>query len=54
MHRYSLILAAILGVASQVNASTWADGMFEDGLTHDFGSVPRGPTLTHYFRIVNN
>jgi hypothetical protein len=53
MHRYSLILAVILGVASQVNASTWADGMFDE-LSHDFGSVPRGPTLTHYFRIANN
>jgi len=24
-----------------------------DELSHDFGSVPRGPTLTHYFRIAN-
>lgn len=53
MVRYSVILAAILGVAANVHASTSADGMFDE-LSHDFGSVPRGPTLTHYFRITNN
>ena len=53
MYRYSLILAAVLGVVSNLQASTWADGMFDE-LSHDFGSVPRGPKLTHYFRIVNN
>ena len=53
MFRFSVIFAALLGAAVQANASTWADGLFDE-LTHDFGSVPRGPTLTHYFRIVNN
>lgn len=53
MYRYGVILAAILGVATTSHASTWADGMFDE-LSHDFGSVPQGPTLTHYFRIVNN
>jgi hypothetical protein len=34
-------------------AATWADGLFDE-LHKDFGSVPRGPTLTHHFRVTNN
>jgi hypothetical protein len=34
-------------------AATWADAMFDE-LSKDFGSVPRGPMLTHHFRVVNN
>jgi hypothetical protein len=33
-------------------AATWADAMFAD-LSKDFGSVPRGPTLSHLFRVTN-
>jgi Protein of unknown function (DUF1573) len=32
---------------------TWAEKLFVDGLTHDFGTVPRGVTARHSFRIVN-
>ena len=53
MYRFSLLSVALLAVATQAQAQTKADGMFDE-LTRDFGSVPRGQLLTHYFRIVNN
>jgi hypothetical protein len=52
MSRYSLVVLAGLWAASSAAAS-WADSLFEE-LSKDFGSVPRGPTLVHPFRIVNN
>src|SRR3954466_2039174 len=52
MLRYCLVLSAALLAAGSASAS-WADKMFDE-LSKDFGSVPRGPTLTHYFRVVNN
>jgi hypothetical protein len=51
MVRYCLVCLVGLVLASGANAS-WADALFEE-LTKDFGSVPRGPTLTHHFRLVN-
>jgi hypothetical protein len=54
MSRYSLVLGAgLLWAASPALAATWADSMFDE-VSKDFGSVPRGPTLTHHFRLVNN
>lgn len=53
MYRYSLLCVALLAVATQAQAQTKADAMFDE-LTRDFGSVPHGQLLTHYFRIVNN
>jgi hypothetical protein len=53
MYRFSLLSVALLAVATQAQAQTKADGMFDE-LSRDFGSVPRGQLLTHYFRIVNN
>ncbi len=53
MYRFSLLSVALLTVATQARAQTKADGMFDE-LSRDFGSVPRGQLLTHYFRIVNN
>lgn len=53
MFRSSLICVALLALASQVHAQAKADGMFDE-LTRDFGSVPRGQLLVHYFRVVNN
>jgi hypothetical protein len=53
MLRYSLVLVAAFQAASSAGAATWADGLFDE-LSKDFGSVPRGPTLTHHFRLVNN
>ncbi|MFO0926561.1 MAG: DUF1573 domain-containing protein [Gemmataceae bacterium] len=52
MFRHSLVLLATLWLAASASASTWADALFDE-LSKDFGSVPRGPTLTHHFRLVN-
>jgi Protein of unknown function (DUF1573) len=52
MLRYSLALVLGLVCTGTATASTWADSLFDE-LSRDFGSVPRGPTLTHPFRIVN-
>jgi hypothetical protein len=53
MLRHSLVVFTALWAAAPTSASSWADGLFEE-LTKDFGSVPRGPTLVHPFRVVNN
>jgi hypothetical protein len=53
MLRYSLAVLAGLIAISTVSAASWADAMFTE-LSKDFGSVPRGPLLTHPFRVVNN
>jgi hypothetical protein len=52
MLRYSLVLVAGFWLAGLASAATWADGLFDE-LSKDFGSVPRGPTHTHHFRVVN-
>jgi len=52
MFRFNVVLAAGLMAAAPLSAAPWADGMFsEQG--KDFGLVPRGPTLTHYFLVTN-
>jgi hypothetical protein len=53
MSRYCLVVAAGLAVSAPAVAGSWADGLFDE-LSHDFGSVPRGPTLNHPFKVVNN
>jgi hypothetical protein len=53
MLRYSLVVLAGLWAAGPALSATWADALFEE-FSKDFGSVPRGPTLTHPFRVVNN
>lgn len=53
MSRYQVVLFLILGLTGPVSAHSWADAMFDD-FSRDFGSVPRGPILTHHFRLVNN
>src|SRR5579884_4233425 len=47
-------MVLLVGLASvgSATAATWADRMFEE-LSKDFGSVPRGPTLTHVFKVTN-
>jgi len=53
MLRFNVVLAAGLLAAAPVSAAGWAGGMLsEQG--KDFGLVPRGPTLTHYFQVTNN
>jgi len=52
MFRYSLVLVAGLWSAGAVSAGPGAESLFEE-LGRDFGSVPRGPTLNHPFRLTN-
>jgi Protein of unknown function (DUF1573) len=53
MVRYSLVCLLGLCVPIPAFASPWAEGMFDE-LGRDLGAVPRGPMLTHPFRLVNN
>jgi hypothetical protein len=53
MVRYCFVVLVGLAAAGPGGAAVWSDGMFEE-LSKDFGSVPRGPTLTHHFRLTNN
>jgi hypothetical protein len=46
-------LAAVVVGATPVAAQPWADKMFQDGTSHDFGSVPHGAQLFHRFTITN-
>jgi hypothetical protein len=48
-----LVVAAFFWAVGHVPAASWADGLFDE-LSKDFGSVPRGPTVSHSFRLVNN
>lgn len=52
MLRYTLIFLVGLSAVGPASAATWADRLFDE-LSKDFGSVPRGPTLTHHFRVTN-
>jgi hypothetical protein len=53
MFRHCLAFVVGLGLVGPLQAASWADGMFEE-LSKDFGSVPRGPVLTHPFHLTNN
>src|SRR5262249_14285875 len=46
-------LGVLLGLCGTGSASASSADSFFDELSRDFGSVPRGPTLTHPFRLVN-
>jgi hypothetical protein len=52
MVRNCLMLLMVLALAGPASAATWAEATFDE-LAKDFGSVPRGPTLSHPFRLVN-
>jgi uncharacterized protein DUF1573 len=49
-HWYCLLLG--LAVASPASAASWSDGVFAE-LSKDFGTVPRGPMLSHPFHVRN-
>lgn len=52
MFRHTIaVVAVICSVAGGAQAQS-AAGFFE-ARDHDFGSVPRGPLLTHYYRFTN-
>lgn len=54
MRNALLALVGLVLTASALPAQTsWADKMFKDGLTHDFGNVARGANLHHPFKITN-
>ncbi|MGL4552281.1 MAG: DUF1573 domain-containing protein [Gemmataceae bacterium] len=46
-------LAAVAAWTAAAPAQGWAEKMFPKGLTHDFGSQPRGAQTTHAFPITN-
>jgi hypothetical protein len=50
--RFSLVFLAVFFLAAPASAASWADALFPE-TSKDFGSVPRGPTLSHPFRVVN-
>jgi hypothetical protein len=50
MLRHSLVLGLLLASSAVLKADF--EGVLEERL-HDFGVVPRGQQLTHYFRIAN-
>jgi hypothetical protein len=52
MVRYGLALLLSLWSVSPVLAGSWAENLFEEQ-SRDFGSVPRGPTLSYPFRLTN-
>jgi len=47
----TLLILAV--TAAPAAAQGWAEKMFADGLTHDFGTVPHGAQLYHRFTITN-
>jgi hypothetical protein len=53
MLRHCLALVVGMGLAGQAQAGTWAEGLFTE-VNKDFGTVPRGPELSHPFHIRNN
>ena len=53
MRKAILALVALAVTASTAPAQGWAEKMFKDGSSHDFGSVPRGAQLFHRFTITN-
>jgi hypothetical protein len=52
MFRQHLVVLLGLWALGPATAAAWAEELF-DARAHDFGSVPRGPTLTHSFRLTN-
>jgi hypothetical protein len=52
-HALVALFVVAFGVTPASAQSAWAEKMFKDGLSHDFGSVPRGAQLSHRFVITN-
>jgi hypothetical protein len=52
MVRFCLALTLSLGPVAAARAGSWADALFDE-VSRDFGSVPRGPVLSHSFRVTN-
>lgn len=52
MRRLSISAIVALMIATPASAKTWADSLF-NGLSHDFGVVARGPSVSHSYHITN-
>lgn len=52
MIRHTLAFVLVLASQAAVRAQGWATPLFAE-TAHDFGTVQRGPTLQHDFRITN-
>jgi hypothetical protein len=53
MRKAILTLLTLAFAAAAAPGQGWAEKMFPDGLTHDFGTVPHGAQLLHKFKITN-
>jgi hypothetical protein len=49
----ALVAVTLAAAACPAQTTSWADKMFKDGTTHDFGGVPRGAQLFHRFAMTN-
>ena len=52
-HALMALFVVAFAVTPAAAQSAWAEKMFKEGLSHDFGSVPRGAQLSHRFVITN-
>lgn len=52
MFRYTFVFLIGLCFIGNASAGSWGEGLFDE-LNHDFGPVPRGPMLSHSFRVTN-
>jgi hypothetical protein len=52
MLRNLFAVVLVLGIVESSPAATWAEQLFQE-VSKDFGSVPRGPTLSHSFLVKN-
>jgi hypothetical protein len=48
-----LVLAISVTPALAQNETPWAEKLFKEGITHDFGSIPRGTQLYRRFKMYN-
>jgi hypothetical protein len=48
-----LALVVVAAAAAAAPAQNWAEKMFPDGVTYDFGTAPHGAQLFHQFKIKN-
>jgi hypothetical protein len=53
MVRTTLLTLTLAALAAPAAHAQWAEKMFPDGVTHDFGSVPHGAQLFHRFPVTN-
>jgi hypothetical protein len=52
--RNGILAVVVLGLAPTLaSAQGWAEKMFKDGMTHDFGTRPKGAQLKQEFTITN-